>query len=134
MSYASEHQSLALLEYFVHLDKDDPPDDLVLAIADIPDELTRERVMASDLSANWRDPAAPPELTCFGDEFAVQGKHCLLLVPSVLAPNENNVLLNPAYPGFNKIAVRKLEPLSYDSRMFGDRGHASPRRVRRKQT
>ena len=49
LSYASEHQSLALLEYFVHLDNDDPPDDLVLAIADIPDELTRERVGVSDL-------------------------------------------------------------------------------------
>lgn len=134
LSYASEHQSLALLEYFVHLDKDDPPDDLVLAIADIPDELTRERVGVSELPANWRDPAAPLGLARFGDEFAVQGKHCLLLVPSVLAPNENNVLLNPAHPRYKKIVVRKLEPLSYDLRMFGDRGDASPRRVRRKQT
>ena len=133
LSYASEHQSLALLVYFVHLDKDDPPDDLVLAIADIPDELTRRRVGVSDLPANRRDPAAPSELTRFGDEFAVKGKQCLLLVPSVLAPNENNVLLNPAHPGYKKIVVRKLEPLSYDPRMFGDRGHASPRRVRRKR-
>jgi RES domain-containing protein len=87
----------------------------------------------SDLPANRRDPAAPSELTRFGDEFAVKGKQCLLLVPSVLAPNENNVLLNPAHPGYKKIVVRKLEPLSYDPRMFGDRGHASPRRVRRKR-
>ena len=103
LSYASEHQSLALLEYFVHLDKDDPPDDLVLAIADIPGELTRERVAVSELPANWRDPAAPPELARFGDDFVAQAKHCLLLVPSVLAPNENNVLLNPLIP-----AIRRL--------------------------
>jgi hypothetical protein len=32
-SYTSERQSLAMLEYFVHLDKDDPPADLILAIA-----------------------------------------------------------------------------------------------------
>ena len=32
LSYTSEHQSLAMLEYFVHLDKDDPPTDLVLAV------------------------------------------------------------------------------------------------------
>jgi len=134
LSYASEHQSLALLEYFVHLDKDDPPDDLVLAIADIPDELTLERVVVSDLPANWRDPAVPPELARFGGDFVVQGKHCLLLVPSVLAPNENNVLLNPAHPGYKKIVVRNLEPLSYDPRMFGDRRKDNPRRVRRKQT
>ena len=44
LSYTSEHQSLAMLEYFVHLDKDDPPTDLVLAVAEIPEDVTGERV------------------------------------------------------------------------------------------
>ncbi len=44
LSYASEHQSLAMLEYFVHLDKDDPPADLVLAVAEVPDGLVREKI------------------------------------------------------------------------------------------
>jgi RES domain-containing protein len=34
LSYTSEHQSLATLAYFVHLDMDDPPGDLVLAVAE----------------------------------------------------------------------------------------------------
>ena len=59
LSYASEHQSLALLEYFVHLDKDDPPTDLVLAIADVPNEVKREKIEIADLPPNWREPAAP---------------------------------------------------------------------------
>jgi RES domain-containing protein len=29
-----------------------------------------------------------------------RGEHCLLLVPSVLAPNENNCLINPAHPDY----------------------------------
>ena len=41
LSYASEHQSLAMLEYFVHLDQDDPPSDLVLAAADVPKDVDR---------------------------------------------------------------------------------------------
>ena len=32
-----------MLEYFVHLDADDPPPDLVLAVADVPDDLKREQ-------------------------------------------------------------------------------------------
>jgi RES domain-containing protein len=119
LSYASEHQSLAMLEYFVHLDKDDPPGDLVLAIAEIPDDLNREQLEVNDLSVNWREAAPPPELARFGDEFAQNGEHCLLLVPSVLVPNENNYLINPAHPDYKRIVVRELEPLSYDSRMFG---------------
>jgi RES domain-containing protein len=118
LSYTSEHQSLAMLEYFVHLDVDDPPGDLVLAVAEAPDDLARERVEISDLSANWRESAAPPQLARLGDEFAQRGEHCLLLVPSVLAPNENNWLINPAHPGYKRIVVREVEPLSYDPRMF----------------
>ena len=118
LCYTSEHQSLALLEYFVHLDKDDPPTDLVIAVAEIPDDLARERVEASKLPANWREAAAPPELARFGDEFAQRGEHCLLLVPSILAPNENNCLINPEHPDSKRIGVRGVAPLSYDPRMF----------------
>jgi RES domain-containing protein len=107
-----------MLEYFVHLDEDDPPHDLVLAIAEIPDDLRHEQIDASILPAAWRNPAAPPQLARFGDEFARQATHCLLLVPSVLAPSENNCLINPAHPDYRKIAVRDLEPLNYDPRMF----------------
>ena len=118
LSYTSEHQSLAMLEYFVHLDVDDPPGDLVLAVAEVPDDLARERVETSSLPANWRESAAPPELARLGDEFAQRGENCLLLVPSVLAPNENNCLINPAHPDYKRIVVREVEPLSYDPRMF----------------
>lgn len=108
LSYTSEHQSLALLEYFVHLDKDDPPADLVLAVAEVPGNVSRERVEVSHLPSNWRDPAAPPELARIGDEFVQRREHCLLLVPSVLAPNENNCLINPDHPEFGRIVVQDL--------------------------
>jgi len=121
LSYTSEHQSLALLEYFVHLDKDDPPADLVLAVAEVPDEMTGERVEVGQLPANWRDPAAPPELTRIGDEFVRKGENCLLVVPSVLAPDENNCLINPEHPEFRRIVLGQPEPLTYDPRMFGRR-------------
>jgi len=118
LSYASEHQSLAMLEYFVHLDVDDSPVDLVLAVAEVPDDLARERVETGDLPANWRESAAPPELARLGDEFVQRGENCLLLVPSVLAPNENNWLINPAHTDNVRIVVREVEPLSYDPRIF----------------
>jgi hypothetical protein len=51
-------------------------------------------------------------------EFAQRGENCLLLAPSVLAPNENNWLINPAHPDYKRIVVREVEPLSYDPRMF----------------
>src|SRR5689334_16999704 len=69
IAYAAEHLSLAMLEYFVHLDRDDPPRDLVLATAQILDGLTRMEVSANQLPANWRGAPAPAELAAIGDAF-----------------------------------------------------------------
>lgn len=118
LSYASEHQSLAMLEYFVHLDKDDPPTDLVLVTAEVPHGLAWDQIDVDELPRNWRDPAAPPQLARLGDEFAQRRDHCLLLVPSVLTRDESNVLINPDHPDFRRIVVREPEPLAYDPRMF----------------
>ena len=62
-----------MLEYFVHLDQDDPPTDLVLAIAEVPEGLALERIRARDLPKNWRESPAPAELARFGDEFVQRG-------------------------------------------------------------
>ena len=121
LSYTSEHQSLAMLEYFIHLDKGDPPADLVLAIAEIPDLVSRTQIAAGDLPGNWRHPVAAPELAHLGDEFVQGGKHCVLIIPSALAPAENNWLINPAHPDYLRITVHPLEPLIYDPRMFQKR-------------
>jgi RES domain-containing protein len=118
LAYASEHQSLAMLEYFVHLDPEDSPDDLVLATADVPDNLSRERVEATGLPARWRETPAPPELAQIGDEFARRAENCLLLIPSALAAQENNWLINPQHQEFGQITMNPPEPLRYDPRMF----------------
>ena len=107
-----------MLEYFVHLDADDPPRDLVLATAEVPDDVLPEHIEVKDLPSNWRESPAPPSLTHFGDEFVKRAEHVALIVPSALAPRENNWLLNPAHADFRRIVVETVEPLNYDPRMF----------------
>jgi RES domain-containing protein len=124
LSYASEHQSLAMLEYFVHLEASDAPPDLVLASADVPDDLPRQRIDVGKLPVNWRDIPAPPELARMGDEFVQLGNGCLLIVPSALVPSENNWLIDPLHGEFRKITIRETEPLTYDSRLSA-RGRSS---------
>ena len=121
LAYTSETQSLAMLEYFVHLDMADAAGDLVLAVAEIPDDVSRERVAATRLPSTWRDFPAPPELAQIGDGFVRRGENCILIVPSALAPHDNNWLLNPAHGEFREVAVFKAEPLRYDSRMLAAR-------------
>jgi RES domain-containing protein len=121
LTYTSETQSLAMLEYFLHLDVADAAADLVLAVAEIPDDVSRERFAAERLPSAWRDFPAPPELAEIGDYFVRQGESCVLIVPSALAPHDNNWLINPLHAEFRKIEMLEAEPLSYDSRMFAAR-------------
>ena len=130
LCYTSEHQSLALLEYFVHLDKDDPPADLAIATAGVPDDLAEERVEANELPRNWREAVAPAQLARVGDDFVRRGEHCLLVVPSVVAPEENNCLINPEHADFKRIVMSGVAPVSYDPRMFvKQRTHRKERRT-----
>jgi RES domain-containing protein len=118
LSYASEHQSLAMLEYLVHLDPDDPPDDLVVAIAEVPDGVSRQEVRAADLPEDWRASPAPPALAPIGDQFVDEGRTAILIVPSVLVPAESNWLFNPAHADFRKVKVLPVESLVYDPRLL----------------
>ena len=127
LAYTSEHQSLAMLEYFVHLDADDAPSDLVLVTAEVPNDLPKERVEVNELPSQWRRSPAPAELARIGDDFVRKAERCVLIAPSALAPHENNWMLNPLHAGFHKIAVTGIEPLSYDPRMFGTRRQARRR-------
>jgi RES domain-containing protein len=121
LCYTSEHQSLAMLEYFVHLDPNDVPDDLVLAALEVPDSLTRERIEVKELPKDWRQSPAPSELAKIGDQFVQRAKKAILIVPSVVSVSDNNWLINPLHGDFRSITVRGIEPLNYDPRMFGKR-------------
>lgn len=115
-AYTSEHLSLAMLEYFVHLDADDIPDDLVVAKADIPESVPRHFIGVKQLPPEWRQTPAPVALTEIGDAFVRDGQSCILIVPSAIAPSESNWLINPGHPAFTKIRLRGAESFAYDAR------------------
>jgi RES domain-containing protein len=116
LAYSAEHLSLAMVEYFVHIDPDDPPKDLVVAAADIPNSVSRRTIAAKNLPVNWRATPAPPELAAMGDAFALDCFAAVLIVPSALAPAESNWLINPRHPHFARIRIHLPEPFQYDPR------------------
>lgn len=118
LAYTAEHLSLAMIEYFIHIDADDPPKDLVAVTAEVPDSISRTSISAKQLPANWRQSPSPPELGGIGDRFVRNGRAAILIVPSALAPAESNWLINPKHPEFSRIRVHSAEAFEYDSRFF----------------
>jgi RES domain-containing protein len=118
IAYTAEHLSLAMIEYLVHLDPNHPPKDLVLARARVPENLAKLQLRADELPSGWQDFPAPESLALIGDKFVRNGEAAVFILPSAVAPTENNWLLNPQHPHFQKIELEHTEPFHYDPRLL----------------
>lgn len=107
-----------MVEYLAHVDPNDPPTDLVLAMAEIPSEISRTQITQDNLPATWRQYPSPQELANIGDLFVQEAKNAILIVPSAIAPTENNWLLNPGHPEFALVKILPAEPFQYDPRLL----------------
>ena len=116
--YTAEHLSLAMLEYMAHLDANGLPGDLALAQAEIPDSMSRRQLRPADLPEEWLRFPAPSAIACIGDQFIQQAETALLIVPSALAPVEDNWLINPAHPEFQLLRILPTERFQYDRRLL----------------
>jgi len=117
MVYTAENLSLAILEYLVHLDPEHPPTDLVLAQAEVPDDLPRIHQDESSLPKDWRRSPAPEELAEIGRKFVTEAKAAILIIPSALAPADHNWLINLDHPDFRKIRLMEPIPFAWDPRL-----------------
>jgi len=107
-----------MIEYLVHIDPDRPPKDLMLAKAEIPDEVSRAQYRVEDFTHGWRTYPSPALLADFGANFVKEAQAAVLIVPSALAITENNWLLNPAHLDFRLIKTLEAEPFQYDPRLL----------------
>ena len=105
--YTSSTLALAALEYLVHVDIEDVPDDLVAMAIEVPD----------DLPPDWNQVLDHPACARIGDQWAAKGTVLLLLVPSAVVPEESNVLINPDHPRAGDVRMVSIRPFAFDSRL-----------------
>lgn len=102
VAYASDSLALATLEVLVHLKDATVLPAYSVVAAEIPDGLIEEIDFAS-LSADWRADPAPPVVQEIGDSWVRAGRSLALRVPSVIAPDSWNVLINPQHSAFRRL-------------------------------
>lgn len=117
--YAATSIALATLETLAHLGNQISPRNAFLVKLTVPVSVwrTREIIEVADLPATWL--AEPPGLTTveLGDGWLAGLSSSLLLVPSVIIPEEYNVLINPCHPDSSRIKAVVLRQYIYDPRM-----------------
>jgi RES domain-containing protein len=118
--YASTSIALACLETMVHLEGSGPlPLNRYLVRISISSTAWRKRVVF-DSTAHVGWDAEPPGLVSmdWGTQWAASGAALLAEVPSVVVPEEPNILINPIYNGARDLEVSKLRKWRYDFRLF----------------
>jgi RES domain-containing protein len=91
--YTSATLSLAALETFVHMEISDASNLFVCIRAEIPSEISMDKIELSQLPPNWRNLPAPKALSEVGDKWFDEGQTAILAVPSAVIPVENNYLI-----------------------------------------
>lgn len=117
MVYSSESISLACLETLVHINSTLPLNRYLVAI-DIPQAIweSRETLIPGSL-VGW--DAEPAGLTSseYGDKWLDSKRTLIIQVPSVIVPEEHNVLINPLHVDASKLAVKKIRKWLYTPRL-----------------
>lgn len=116
--YTSSTLALAALEYLIHVDIEDVPDDLVAMAVEVPDDAAVASVTVDDLPGDWNRTPDHPACAKIGDAWVADGTALLLRVPSALVPEEWNVLVNPRHPRAGDMAVMSVRPFAFDPRLL----------------
>lgn len=117
MVYLAEHPATSAMEVLVHVEGE-LPDDLVLIKLQLPDDAGLYlEVDPQSLPPGWDTEPSSPEAAAFGDRFVAEGQYLGMFVPSVLMPEERNLILNPAHQAMNSVRVLNERPFQYDPRL-----------------
>jgi RES domain-containing protein len=74
-----------------------------LTRADLPDDITSEETVR-----RCRD---------IGDRWLSEGVFLFLSAPSLIVPQECNIMINPAHPLMERVTIISNEPFRFDERL-----------------
>jgi RES domain-containing protein len=116
--YLAETATGALAEALVHLELDpnNLPRNYKLLKSEAPDDISIRNITKSDLPRNWvEDEVATRTI---GDEWLASNETALLRVPSAIAPESFNMLLNPMHREAARVLVVDYREYPWDRRLL----------------
>ncbi len=125
--YSSSSIALACLETVVHLAGDDPlpfPRQLV-RITISSHHWQQRKSFANEEFSGWASAPTPEHAEdwlaatrAWGDAWLLGCESLLAEVPSVIVPEETNLLLNPLHPAHGELKAEIVRPWFYDTRLL----------------
>jgi len=119
--YASSSVALAVLETAAHINAAGLPMNRFLVRLDVPDAVwaARAELTASKLPATWKAIPAGATSAAIGSQWIKSRRSAILLVPSVIVPEERVALVNPGHADARKLKAVVVRSFEYDG-LFRD--------------
>ena len=117
--YASAHYATAMLEKLAHYNGIMPPNQHFIEM-EIPVGTSYEEV-TKDILPGWNLPDSPVA-RAHGSAWLSELRSAILIVPSYVAREEFNILINPHHPESAAIRVGREKPVRWDARLFDKPG------------
>ena len=114
--YGALSQSCAMLEVLAHTNIGKLPQFHKMIIIEIDAAIQVEKIVAGQIPAwDHRNQIASRQ---YGDVWLRSQRSVALIVPSVIAKYDHNIVINPLHPDFSKIRTSKPEEMMWDLRLF----------------
>ena len=120
--YTAPTIAMAILETAAHIDAAGLPLNRFLIRIEVPDAswIARDQVSVSSLPPTWSAIPAGKGSVEVGAAWLRSARSLVMVVPSVIAPEESTALINPAHPDAAGLRAVVVRPFEYE-RLF--RGH-----------
>jgi len=117
--YASASRALALLEILAHAPaKMLTVKPYILLTLEVADTVQTEQIFPEMLPADWEISESAQTTAQLGDRFLKKGEALLLMVPSIIMPEERNYVLNPLHADMKKVKIVHQRRVAFDKRLF----------------
>jgi RES domain-containing protein len=117
--YTGVNLSLCVLETYVNFPavrRADIPEFEAIRIS-VPDDAGTTRISLAELERLLSTPDPTNACRDTGDHWLNDGAHLLLVAPSVVVPEEENVMINPAHPRMKDVAIVHRRRFRFDPRL-----------------
>jgi RES domain-containing protein len=117
--YTGANLSLCVLETYVHfpaIRRAEIPDFVAVSI-DIPDDAGATRISAAELERLLSAPDPVRACREVGDGWLTEGTDLLLVAPSIVVPEDSNIMINPTHPRMRDVAILHKRRFRFDARL-----------------
>jgi RES domain-containing protein len=115
--YGSLSYACAMLEILAHANIGRVPETHQYVIAEDPEGVSVEALEEDALPQGW-DSENSASARAVGDQWLLEARSAVLIIPSVIAKLDRNAIVNPLHPDAKKLIVSEPKKVIWDKRLF----------------